>query len=720
MKKLLLLTVLPYVLLFNLSTVSAQLTATITGQNNPLCNGGFGSATVTASGGTTPYTYAWSPAGGNSSTATGLSAGSYTVLVTDAASNTATATVNLTEPNAITAVSSSSNDVSCFGGNNGFLYESVSGGTPPYTYLWSPSGNTSLMATGLSAGTYTLTITDNNGCTGTAASTITQPSQISATGTSTPNASCITPNGTASAIVAGGTAPYKYTWSPTGQTNSTATALDSGIYVCIIKDAHNCIDTLALFVSGAGGPTLTLYSTPDSSSCNGTATAVVSGGTPGYHYSWSPGGQTNAIISGLCAGSYCCTVTDSHGCTDSSCINVVSTCTLGLTLSQTPVTCPNNGTATATPVGGVAPYTYTWSPGGGTTATITGLSAGTYSVTVQDSHACSANGNISVSSSSISYTIHGNPLYINAGDSTLLTAICNVPSTYAWAPSATLTSPNSDSTYAHPAGTTTYTVTITTPCGTFTDSVTINIQCFPLSMSSTPSYICSSSFDGTATVAALGGTPPYTYSWSPGGATTASISGLNAGNYSVIVHDFTGCSAMGTVTVASALANITASATPPTINVGDSSYLLASVPVFFTTYVWAPATGLSCTSCANPVATPTATTTYTVTATDTCGIVTDSVTVYVVACVNNYNEPICIVTVDTANKPVIFWGRTNSPPQSGYGSYMVYKETAPSIFTPIDNQPLNVLSDYVDAASILRSGLSAISWQPMTVADNRH
>ncbi|HTA26155.1 MAG TPA: T9SS type A sorting domain-containing protein, partial [Bacteroidia bacterium] len=299
-----------------------------------------------------------------------------------------------------------------------------------------------------------------------------------------------------------------------------------------------------------------------------------------------------------------------------------------------------------------------------------------------------------------------------AGDSALLIATCNVPAAYSWAPSATLTNPSSDSTYAHPTVTTQYTVTIITPCGIYKDTVTINIQCFPLAMSSTPSYFsCTSSYDGTATVSPSGGTPPYTYLWTPGGGATATITGLYPAVYTVSVHDNTGCSATASVSVSSASVSLTVNAVPPTINAGDSSYLSASLPIVGT-FVWAPAIGLSCTSCANPIASPTVTTTYTVTATDTCGTLTDSITVYVATCTNNYNESICIVTVDTANKPVIIWGRTNSPPQSGYGSYVVYKETAPSVFTPIDNQPLNILSDYIDAAS--NPSLGPISYKLAT------
>jgi hypothetical protein len=865
MKSKLLLLLLPLLLLINISTVCAQFTATITGQTNVTCFGfSNGTATVTASGGTTPYTYLWAPGGQTNAIATGLSFGTYTVTITDASNSSIKDTVNITQPSQITAVSNSSSDVSCFGDADGYIDISVSGGTAPYTYLWNPSGNTTVMASGLTAGIYTVTVTDNNGCTGTAVYTITQPTALAGTTSSSPSTTCVSPSGVASVTVSGGTPSYAYSWSPTGQTTATATGLNAGTFTCMVTDAHGCMDSFSVVVGGVPGPTLTLNSVPDTSGCNGSAIATVTGGTSPYTYLWSPGGQTTATISGLCAGTYCCQIMDAHGCMDSSCVTIINTCTFAVTMSATPVTCANNGTATATPVGGVAPYTYSWSPGGGTTATITGLTGGTYSVSIYDSNGCHASGTVDVSSGTVSYTVSGNPTsiivgdstlltatcnipatfswappatitnptsassyasptvttdytvtittacgtyldsvlisvncfsinttstssycsslsgtamvtdsggsapytylwapggqttdsisglsagtytvtvkdsagcsvtssvtvdsatvtysatgnpsYISVGDSALLTATCNIPATYSWAPSSSVTNPTSSSTYVHPTSTTNYTVTITTACGSYTDTVDINIQCFPLAMSSTPSYSgCTSSYDGTATVTPSGGTPPYTYLWSPGGQTTATITGLAPGTYTIKVYDGTGCSATSSVEVSSSSVSLTVSAFPPTITLGDSSYLSTTFPLT-ATYSWAPATGLSCITCPDPKASPVLTTTYTLTVTDTCGVFTDTVTVYVATCANNFNEPICIVSIDTSTgTPIVIWGRTNSPPQSGYGSYIVYRENSSSVFVPVDNQALNVLSEYVDLSA--NPALGPISYELAT------
>ncbi|HXB11963.1 MAG TPA: T9SS type A sorting domain-containing protein, partial [Bacteroidia bacterium] len=135
------------------------------------------------------------------------------------------------------------------------------------------------------------------------------------------------------------------------------------------------------------------------------------------------------------------------------------------------------GEAKASVSGGNPPYTYSWLPGGQTNDTATGLALGAYTVTVTDSNGCSLSATVSVSSASVSFTASGLPTSIVIGDSTYLSAKCNVPATYSWAPSASITNPNSATSYATPTVTTTYTVTITTGCGTYIDSVTITVNC---------------------------------------------------------------------------------------------------------------------------------------------------------------------------------------------------------------------------------------------------
>ncbi|HEU4788642.1 MAG TPA: SprB repeat-containing protein, partial [Flavobacterium sp.] len=220
-------------------TTSFALSAT-TSQSNLLCNGvNIGTASVTASGGVAPYSYSWSPSGGTGATATGLAAGAYTCTITDSESTQITKNFTISQPSVISTAAGSQTNVYCSGGTNGAASVSPSGGTPGYTYSWSPSGGTAAAATGLAAGSYTVTVTDANGCTATRNYTITQPSVISTTSGSQTNVSCNGgTNGTASVSPSGGTPGYTYSWSPSGGNAATATGLAAGSYTVTVIDAN--------------------------------------------------------------------------------------------------------------------------------------------------------------------------------------------------------------------------------------------------------------------------------------------------------------------------------------------------------------------------------------------------------------------------------------------------------------------------------------------------
>lgn len=206
-------------------------------------------------------------------------------------------------------------------------------------------------------------------------------------------------------------------------------------------------------------------------------------------------------------------------------------------------------------------------------------------------------------------------------------------------------------------------------------------------------YYCNSD-TGKASVTLSGGTPPYTYLWAPGGQTTDTAALLSAGTYTVTVTDFLGCRQTDTVSVFSLGATLTVKAIPDTINAGDTSHLSAiSAPSAYY-YKWSNGATTQ-----NINVTPLLTTTYTVTDSTMCGIDTAIITVYVNNCTNNYNEPICILTIDTAtNKSMLIWGRTNSPPQGGYGFYLIYRDSNAQ-YNLVHSQPLNVLSEYIDTSS---------------------
>ena len=246
---------------------------------------------------------------------TDLPAGSYMVKVVDSNENSSDCIADITGPEELVCEITGSEDVSCYEGSDGSATVEASGGTAPYSYLWS-DGQTTATASGLSAGDYTVTITDANGCETECEVTISEPEELVCEITGSEDVSCYEgSDGSATVEASGGTAPYSYLWSD-GQTTATATGLSAGDYTVTITDANGCETECEVTISE---PTeLTCYATADSeASCDGTeggsATVYPSGGTPEYTYLWSDG-QTTATATNLAAGVHTVIVTDANGC----------------------------------------------------------------------------------------------------------------------------------------------------------------------------------------------------------------------------------------------------------------------------------------------------------------------------------------------------------------------------------------------------------------------
>ncbi len=233
--------------LFSGVNLYSQCSVVITGQTDVSCFGACDGSVQVTTVGTPNYTYSWAPGGQTVQNPANLCAGTHTVTMTDANSCVATATVTITEPSQLTTAPSTTN-VTCAGNCDGSAQANTTGGTFPYTENWQPGGPTNMCP-----GTYTVTVTDFNGCIATNTVTITEPAQLSVTSTST-DASCPTcSDGTATATVSGGTGPYSYDWSPGTQNSPTATGLTPGSYTICVTDNNNCTmcDTVAVgFVTG--------------------------------------------------------------------------------------------------------------------------------------------------------------------------------------------------------------------------------------------------------------------------------------------------------------------------------------------------------------------------------------------------------------------------------------------------------------------------------------
>lgn len=246
MKKLYTLIVLTVLSLATFAQCFVQFT-----QTNNLCFGQcIGTITAMPNGGTPPYAYSWSN-GQTNQTATGLCAGTYSCVVTDALGNICMSTnggIVITQPTQLNVVTTGINPTSCTN-CNGTVSGSASGGTSPYTYVWNPGGQTTVTATGLCSGTYTLTVTDANGCTRTSIWTLTAPGAPTFTTSVNPATQPLCNNGTATASVSNpGT--YTYSWTPTGQTTQTATGLSAGTYtVCVTNTGNGCSSCQAITVN---------------------------------------------------------------------------------------------------------------------------------------------------------------------------------------------------------------------------------------------------------------------------------------------------------------------------------------------------------------------------------------------------------------------------------------------------------------------------------------
>jgi hypothetical protein len=519
---------------------------------NVKCNGAkTGSATVTVTGGSSPYTYSWnSTPVQTASTATNLAAGSYTVTIKDAQGATTTAVAIVTEPTAI-SVSVTPANVTCNGATDGTATATVSGGTAPYAYSWN-NGKTTAAVTGLASGTYTLTVTDANSCIKTATVTINQPPVLTVTVTKT-DANCNTSNGSATASASGGTGAYTYAWS-NGQTTTSINGLTANTYTVTVTDAKGCKATGTASVNNTGAPTLSVKST-NVTGCfggtNGNATVTATGGTGTLTYSWNTSPvQTTPTATNLPAGIYTVTVTDASNCFSKSTVTIIQPAQLLVPTTPTNASSctASDGSITTNVSGGTSPYTYAWS-NGKTTAAISGLVTGTYSLTVTDANNCkqSTTADVSCSSGTLTVTVNGVNVKCFGGNDGSATAVASgtPPYTYSWN-----TTPVQTSATAVGLTAGSYTVTVkdaTSSTKTATVVITSPAALGTPVFSVTNASSCSAS-DGSISATIKGGTPPYTYSWN-NGSTSSTMSGLSVGTYTLTVTDANGCKIVSTSAV---------------------------------------------------------------------------------------------------------------------------------------------------------------------------
>jgi gliding motility-associated-like protein len=521
-----------------------------------------GSATVTATGGTPGYTYLWStnPQQGGA-TATNLSAGTYTVTVTDLNGCIDTISVTITQPaTAVSITDISFTQVSCNGGSDGTATVTATGGVGNYTYAWS-SGQTTQTTTGLPIGTYTVTVTDANGCSTTGSVTVDEPAPITTIFTNVSGSSCNSGSDGTATIAASGGVPngangYTYIWNTVpAQNGATATGLNGGqTYSVIVTDANGCTTTNSVFIPQPDP--ITLSTTQVNVSCysfdDAQATVIPTGGTPGYTFLWdvNAGSQTSGTATGLTAGSYSVVVTDINGCTATIGVTITQPAELVTNKTTVDVLCKGESTGSAEVLmsGGTGPYIINWEDG--LSDPPSDLAAGTYSYIVTDANGCQLTDSVTIDEPENGVTAQFESADVTCYDDR--DGVINIYPDGGVGPYQFsldgVTFDDNNSKIGLQAGNYTYYVRDDNGC-TYSETVTIGEPNeFTVDLGPDIDIIMGESVQ--LDVIPTNGTPNYTYTWTP----TANLSCTNCANptvdslqddryITVLVEDLNGCTA---------------------------------------------------------------------------------------------------------------------------------------------------------------------------------
>lgn len=521
---------------------ASAITASIATVNMSCANTNDGQAIASVvTGGVSPFNYGWSGGQPNNPVVNNLSAGPISVTVTDATGCTGTASGNITGPPTLT-LNITTVDDSCFQSNTGSAQANTGGGNPPYIYMWS---NISSAQNNLSlgVGTYTVTVTDDEGCTITGSATINQPATaLTHTPLAGTNILCFGgTTGSISTTANGGNPGYTYTWSPAG-TGSNPTGLTAGQYHLTITDTHNCqnFDSIILTQPAAA---LNVVTSHTNVSCNGgtdgTLTITVSGGTAPYSFLGNPVPAGTTTLPNVPAGTYAGNLTDANGCTFAVSETVSEPGPQNLTVNSTNSTCNggNNGTASANFVNATGAVNYVWS-NSATGANINNLAPNTYNVTATDANSCSLTGSATITepaAPAMPVTVVDAVCFGANGTVTANPAGGTPPYNYNWSNGA----PNSQ-TVNIPAGNYTVTAVDAGSCNQ-TAAFTVNEPPAMVIAETHTNINCFGDNTGSIQLTPGGGTAPYTYNWNPNVSTSNTAGLLLAGTYDVTVTDQTTC-----------------------------------------------------------------------------------------------------------------------------------------------------------------------------------
>ena len=532
--------------------------------SNVDCNGtATGDIDLSVWGGTAPYSYSWSN-GILSQDLSNITQGNYTVLITDAKGCTLNDNILVTQPQSLSGTLTTSN-VDCYGQATGSLLFSPTGGTPGYTYQWSNStslySESSASISNVVADNYLVVVTDLNGCSFSASGTISQSTQM-VLSTSAVNVNCSGgTDGSVNLSVLGGNSPYSYVWSNTigaiVSNNQDLLNIPYSNYSVLVTDNLGCIKTISQVVTEPENP-LAVASLVSDVLCFGLSTGdidlTVTGGTSPFTFSWSNSVNTEDL-SNVVAGLYSFVVTDNNGCTFSNNVTITQPLApLSVTNSSVNVSCFNgaNGAIDLTVAGGTSPYTYSWANGlyllSFTSQDLANIPAEFYQFAVIDAKGCSVLDTIEITQPALLETsVTGVNILCNGGNTgsvDLTTTGGSQPYIYDWNNNAV-----TQDLSLLLAGL--YEVTVTDGHGcSSSSSITLTEPIDSLAYSFDVFDVkCNDGASGEIDLYITGGTLPYTYDWSNGGAFPV-LNDLTAGFYTFLITDYNGCQISDSISVA--------------------------------------------------------------------------------------------------------------------------------------------------------------------------